>query len=129
MMLQNRAMRRQVLKGVNLLRNGGSGYKLAFFSMTGVIAATLFYGNSVKNELYRCGLAGVTSTLAVEVSTHAVSTLDVHSKTTKNFNIQGYLRNNGVGSLINGFQPMIYGYIVSSYFYYSLYKYNKEIIK
>ncbi|CAI2370474.1 unnamed protein product [Moneuplotes crassus] len=116
-------------KVVHKLRHQGPGYTTAITLMFGVSFASLYFGKSVSNEQYRCGLAGITSTLVVEVSTHCISTLDVHAKTTKNFSIKQFLKSNPVESLFKGFQPMIYGYVVSSFFYYSLYKAIKEGIK
>lgn len=114
---------------MNKIRHAGPGHKTSIGLFLGVTTASLYFGRSVKNEHYRCGLAGITSTLVVEVSTHFISTLDIHSKTTKNFSIQQYFRTNSIESLMRGFQPMIYGYIVSAFFYYSCYKAIKEKIK
>mmetsp|Transcript_6973 Transcript_6973/g.6154 ORF Transcript_6973/g.6154 Transcript_6973/m.6154 type:complete len:80 (-) Transcript_6973:585-824(-) len=53
----------------------------------------------------------------------------MNSKTTKNFSIKQYLKINSVEALMKGFQPMIYGYVVSGFLYYSFYKGIKEKIK
>ena len=111
------------------LINGGSGYRISLSVMLGWIGSCLYFGRDFKNELYRCGWAGITSTLIVEFSTHAISTLDVNSKTTKNFSLSKYFKNNSLRSLMNGFQPMIYGLTASVFLYYYLYKGIKEEIK
>lgn len=53
----------------------------------------------------------------------------MHCKTTKNFSIKSYIKGKGFSSMLNGFQPIVYGYIVSGFFYYYMYKGVKESIK
>lgn len=128
-MFYNDFFKGKSLRYIHRMRNGGPGHKLAISSMALVILSSLYFGKSFKNEYIRCGLAGVTSALIVEVSTISFSTLDINSKTTNNFKLREYFKTNGVSSLMKGFQPMIYGSIIGSLFYYSFYKKIKDLIK
>lgn len=114
---------------IEKMRSGGPGYKLALLCMAGITSGSVYFGRNLENESYRCGLAGITATLSVEVATHALSTIDVNAKTTHNFSIVNYFKNHGYSGLLKGFQPMVYGYVVSGFLYYSMYKATKESIK
>ena len=74
-------------------------------------------------------MAGIITSLSVEYATHVFSTLDVHAKTTKNFSLGKFFRTQGLSSLMNGFQPMVYGAVPSAYIHYTLYKGVKEFLK
>lgn len=128
-MIQKAILNGRSLKYINRMRNGGSGSKLAVSSMFWVILPSLYFGKRLKNESNRWGLAGVSSTILVEVSTLCFSTLDINSKTTKNFTLKEYFKTNGMGSLMKGFQPLVYGYLMSSFIYFSFYKRIKEVMK
>lgn len=114
---------------INKLRNGGNGTRVALFTLTSTILGSLYLGMKSKNEFHKWGLGGIVTTLTVETSTHVMSTIDLNSKTTKNFNVFQFVKQRGFTKLMDGFQPMIYGGILSSYFYYSCYKGIKESLK
>lgn len=65
----------------------------------------------------------------IEFCTFGLSTLDMNAKTTHNFNMIKYFKTQGIGAMFKGFQPYVYGNMMSSLFYYYLYKDIKEFIK
>ena len=82
-----------------------------------------------NNEVYRFGLAGVVSTLTMEVLCQPIDTMNMKSKVDKHFSIINFVRNKGVTALMRGIQPVIYGMGVSSFIYFVLYKNFKESVK
>jgi len=121
--------RSPAMRVLKTLRNAGSGYKLAAGMFTGVMAYTYIKGPTVKNEIYRWGLAGIASTLFVELACQPIDTLNMKAKVKKKFVMLKFLQNKGVGSLMRGIQPVIYGMAISSFVYFMLYKKAKDYMK
>jgi hypothetical protein len=128
-MIKNGVVGIMFSKGINYLRNAGPGYKLALASSWGFIGWSLYFGKRIESQLMRWGLAGTSSTLLIEFCTFGLSTLDMNAKTTTNFNMIKYFKTHGVGAMFKGLQPYVYGNMMSSLFYYYLYKDIKELIK
>lgn len=118
--------------GVNLLfrmRYAGAGYKLACGMFTGILGYTYLKGPELKSEIYRCGLAGIASTLVMEVACQPIDTLNMKAKVEKKFVFIQFIKRKGMKSLMRGIQPVVYGMAASSFLYFILYKRLKDFAK
>lgn len=111
------------------MRHAGAGYKTAGGVFAALMGYTYLKGPHVENEVYRCGLAGIASTLFVELAIQPIDTLNMKAKVDKKFGIMNFVRRKGVGSLMRGIQPVLHGMAISSFIYFILYKKFKDSVK
>jgi len=111
------------------VRYAGPGYKAAGITFAGVMIYTYAVGPKIEKEIYRLGLAGLASTLFVELACQPIDTLNMKAKVNKNFGIVNFIRLKGITSLMRGIQPVLYGMAISSFVYFILYKKLKDFMK
>mmetsp|Transcript_6444 Transcript_6444/g.7200 ORF Transcript_6444/g.7200 Transcript_6444/m.7200 type:complete len:355 (+) Transcript_6444:13-1077(+) len=111
------------------IRHGGAGYKACGIAFTSIMLYTYTRGPKIENEVIRLGLAGLVSTLACELVSQPIDTLNIKSKVKKNFGIVKFIKAKGPSSLMRGIQPVLYGISISSFVYFILYKKLKDQIK
>lgn len=75
--------------------------------------------------------AGTASTVFVEAFTHALDTINMRAKIINGPKIYAYelIKAEGLLPLFKGIQPILYGYIWSSFVYFTVYANSKIFIK
>ena len=111
------------------LRYSGNGYKVCGMTFVGIMYYTYSMGPKIEKELYRLGLAGLASTLFVELACQPIDTLNMKTKINKNFQMLRFIKLKGITSLMRGIQPVLYGMALSSFLYFILYKQIKDFAK
>ena len=88
-------------------------------------------GPFFSDAYFRYALAGTAATLAVELLTHGIDTINMRSKVINGpkINLLQYLRMQDFISLFRGVPAVIYGYILSSMVYFYCYAKLKDFIK
>lgn len=126
-----------VLKTLNSLRNqslrmvriksGFTAFSVFGFSMLGYTAYIAPY---VEDEYVRYAVAGTSATVAVELLTHAIDTVNMRSKVINGPKIYVFslLRFEGIAHLFKGIQAVLYGYVFSSMVYFYSYARLKDQI-
>lgn len=119
-----------ILTAVNRLRNR-SGYLLSLGLLGATIAFTYKCAPKLEKDSHKYVWAGTTATVVVEALTHGIDTLNMRSKIINGPKIYIYelLRVEGIGSLLKGIQPILYGYIFSSFIYFTVYAQSKVLLK
>ena len=93
--------------------------------------AYVFYeGPKIESSLVRYALAGTAATVSVEVLTHALDTVNMRAKVINGpkMYVLNLLKKEGVLPLLKGIQPIMYGYIISSFVYFYFYANLKSLI-
>ena len=107
------------------------GYISAFSFSTCSMAYIFYQGPKLENPIVRYALAGTAATLFVEVMTHALDTVNMRAKVINGPKVYvlTLLKTEGFLPLFKGIQPTMYGYIVSSFFYFYAYAKLKTVIQ
>lgn len=109
----------------NMRRRPGYLTSVGFF--TGCIAFTFWKGPQIENPVVRYALAGTAATLFQEIFMHGLDTLNMRSKVINGPKLYVFelIRKEGFVSLMRGIQPVLYGYIFSSFLYFNFYALSK----
>lgn len=105
-----------------------SGFISSSLAIGSLAAFTLIDGPQIESVYLRFALAGTCSTVAVELMTHAIDTVNMRSKVINGskFYVYGIFKLQGFSQLFTGVQAVIYGYVVSSMLYFYVYAKLKE---
>eukprot|EP00347_Sterkiella_histriomuscorum_P008459 403345020 len=89
---------------------------------------TFYQAPRIENPVIRYACAGTAATLFQEISMHAIDTLNMRAKVINGNKIYvlELIRQEGIMCLSRGIQPVLYGYILSSYIYFYTYAVSKS---
>lgn len=118
------SVRKQSLRMVRI-KSGFTSFTVCSFSMLGY---TFYIGPAVEDEYVRYAIAGTSATVAVELMTHAIDTVNMRSKVINGAKIYvvPLVRFEGVAHLFKGIQAVLYGYVFSSMVYFYAYARLKD---
>ena len=105
---------------------------LTFGIFTGLYMSTLRYTKHSPSEYIRMGMAGSLASITVDSLCHIVDTVNVRAKVcnqhlTSSQMIHKIYTQEGISGFSKGYSAIYYGTITSTFIYFSLYKWFKQL--
>ena len=106
------------------------GYIFSLTCTTTCIGYTLYQAPKFQDNIVRYAWAGTAATIICEFLTHGIDTVNMRAKVINGPKIYvlNLLKTEGFLPLLKGVQPVLYGYILSSWIYFYIYAHSKSFM-